>query len=106
MPASEEASGEAPSDEGATDDAPADEGTADDPPADEGAADSPSAGDRTASAAVQGGEAARGRRGRAELDRIFGDVLPDTTRDERGDGGEGRGGDDWYLGNRPPHHGG
>ncbi|GGS14917.1 MULTISPECIES: hypothetical protein [Actinokineospora] len=41
---------------------------------------------------------------RAELDRIFGEVLPETTRDERGDGEDERRGDDWYQRNRPPHH--
>lgn len=36
---------------------------------------------------------------------VFGDVLPDTTSDERRDesGGDR---DSWYLENRPPHHGG
>ncbi len=38
-----------------------------------------------------------------ELDRVFGTVLPDVTSDERGLA-DSRG-DDWYLGNRPPHHG-
>lgn len=36
------------------------------------------------------------------LDEIFGDVLPDTTSDERGLANSH--GDDWYLENRPPHH--
>ncbi|WP_018683344.1 hypothetical protein [Actinokineospora enzanensis] len=49
---------------------------------------------------------ARPRVSRPDLDRIFGDVLPDTTSDERGPGRDSRGTDDWYLGNRPPHHGG
>jgi hypothetical protein len=41
------------------------------------------------------------------LDEIFGDVLPDTTGDERGSGDpEGRYSEDWYRENRPPHHGG
>lgn len=39
------------------------------------------------------------------LDEIFGDVLPDTTRDERGSGRSERGDDEWYYANRPPHHG-
>ncbi|MFC5287094.1 hypothetical protein ACFPM7_08530 [Actinokineospora guangxiensis] len=43
-------------------------------------------------------------RRRAALDRIFGDVLPDTTRDERTE--KEPDGDDWYTRNRPPHHGG
>lgn len=44
-------------------------------------------------------DAARRRR----LDEIFGDVLPDVTRDERETGQPGN--DGWYLDNRPPHHG-
>ena len=39
---------------------------------------------------------------------VFGDVLPDGTSDERGDGGGGhdRGGaDDWLRRQVPPHHG-
>ncbi len=41
------------------------------------------------------------------LDEIFGDVLPETTGDERGSGDpEGRYSEDWYRENRPPHHGG
>ncbi|OZG26584.1 hypothetical protein BH683_024970 [Williamsia sp. 1138] len=49
---------------------------------------------------------------RAELEKIFGDDLPSTTRDERplGRSDEGHTGDDmqsdeWFLENRPPHHG-
>jgi len=40
------------------------------------------------------------------LDQIFGDVLPDTTNDER-DAGSGSGSysEQWYRENRPPHHG-
>lgn len=45
---------------------------------------------------------------RARLDAVFGDVLPDTTRDER-DPGEGRDeaerGDAWLRAQVPPHHG-
>ena len=46
--------------------------------------------------------------------RVFGDVLPDRTRDERGDDGSGaerrsRGSDDaaeeWLRRQVPPHHG-
>ena len=42
------------------------------------------------------------------LARIFGDVLPETTRDER-DPEAARGpqsGDDWLRSQVPPHHGG
>lgn len=41
---------------------------------------------------------------RKRLAAVFGDVLPDTTGDERGqDSGKS---DDWYRDQRPPHHGG
>ncbi len=41
------------------------------------------------------------------LDDIFGDVLPDTTDDERDPGSAGgQFSDQWYRENRPPHHGG
>lgn len=46
---------------------------------------------------------------RARLDAVFGDTLPDTTRDER-EPGEGREdadrGDAWLRAQVPPHHGG
>jgi hypothetical protein len=48
-------------------------------------------------------EAARLRR----LDEVFGDVLPETTNDERDDrdaGGEAA--DRWLREQVPPHHGG
>ncbi|AZI57305.1 hypothetical protein EH165_03140 [Nakamurella antarctica] len=42
-----------------------------------------------------------------ELDRIFGEVLPESTSDDRDVDRRGSGGlDDWYRANRPPHHGG
>lgn len=50
---------------------------------------------------------------RARLDAVFGDVLPDTTSDER-DPGTARGedaafdddgGDEWLRAQVPPHHG-
>lgn len=40
--------------------------------------------------------------------RIFGDVLPDGTRDEQAGGwGDGDGGrdDEWFRREVPPHHG-
>ena len=44
---------------------------------------------------------------KARLARIFGDVLPDTTRDERGDGEHVAGGtDEWLRRQVPPHHSG
>ena len=53
----------------------------------------------------QGSEAERRRR-RA---LVFGDVLPDSTRDERGDGWSERepreGSDEWFRRQVPPHHG-
>ncbi len=46
---------------------------------------------------------ARARR-RAE---VFGEVLPETTQDERAGDERGPGdGDDWLRANVPPHHGG
>jgi hypothetical protein len=50
-------------------------------------------------------EAERKRR----LSEVFGDVLPETTTDERDAGSEGRGDetarDTWYRDQVPPHHG-
>lgn len=40
------------------------------------------------------------------LDEIFGNVLPDTTADERDPSGDGGYSEQWYRENRPPHHGG
>jgi hypothetical protein len=41
------------------------------------------------------------------LDEIFGDLLPETTGDERGSGSSADGySEQWYRDNRPPHHGG
>lgn len=40
---------------------------------------------------------------------VFGDVLPDSTSDERGDGWSERepreGSDEWFRRQVPPHHG-
>lgn len=55
--------------------------------------------------AVSQAEAARRRRLR---ERVFGEVLPDTTSDERYGGrpeSGGRDDDDWLRSNVPPHHG-
>jgi len=45
---------------------------------------------------------------RRTLDEVFGEVLPETTSDERAerDNPGSRPGinDDWYYENRPPHH--
>ncbi|WP_280496814.1 hypothetical protein, partial [Nocardia farcinica] len=41
----------------------------------------------------------------ARLARIFGETLPDTTRDERDDDPADRDrGDDWWRSQVPPHH--
>lgn len=46
------------------------------------------------------------RAARRRREQVFGDVLPDTTSDDRDDDREGRGGnDDWLRSNVPPHHG-
>jgi hypothetical protein len=46
---------------------------------------------------------------RARLDRVFGDVLPETTSDERGPGvrrsDEPDAGEEWLRAQVPPHHG-
>ncbi len=50
---------------------------------------------------------------KARLDRVFGDVLPETTSDERDSGppsSAGRGddsdpGEEWLRAQVPPHHG-
>ena len=50
---------------------------------------------------------------RARLDRVFGDVLPETTRDERdpgpppsaGHGDDSDSGEEWLRAQVPPHHG-
>lgn len=41
---------------------------------------------------------------RRTLDDVFGDVLPETTRDERDTYSSAGLPDDWYRENRPPHH--
>lgn len=38
------------------------------------------------------------------LDEVFGDVLPDTTSDERDRTEPETHPDEWYEHNRPPHH--
>ncbi|WP_370944773.1 hypothetical protein AB5J62_37455 [Amycolatopsis sp. cg5] len=38
------------------------------------------------------------------LDEVFGDVLPETTSDERDPQPSSADSDSWYLENRPPHH--
>ncbi|MHA6623434.1 hypothetical protein [Pseudonocardia sp. DLS-67] len=41
---------------------------------------------------------------RRMLDEVFGDVLPNTTSDERDDRPDEHTGDAELLANRPPHH--
>jgi hypothetical protein len=44
---------------------------------------------------------------RRRLDEVFGDVLPETTKDEREpDAQPEQRDEDWYQRNKPPHHGG
>jgi hypothetical protein len=43
---------------------------------------------------------------RRRLAALLGDVLPETTRDDRPAPVPGADADRWYLDNRPPHHGG
>jgi hypothetical protein len=40
---------------------------------------------------------------RRRLDEIFGDVLPETTKDEQREPDPEQ--EDWYQRNKPPHHG-
>ena len=44
---------------------------------------------------------------RRRLDRVFGDVLPETTSDERepGEDAESRSAEEWLKRQVPPHHG-
>nr|WP_261777706.1 MULTISPECIES: hypothetical protein [unclassified Rhodococcus (in: high G+C Gram-positive bacteria)] len=53
--------------------------------------------------------ASRARARRARLARVFGDVLPESTRDDatsdephRGDSGQGS--EEWLRSQRPPHY--
>ncbi|MFB9904600.1 hypothetical protein [Allokutzneria oryzae] len=52
-----------------------------------------------------GGERDKDQERRRKLDELFGDVLPETTSDERDPADRAdRRSDDWYYENRPPHH--
>jgi hypothetical protein len=53
-----------------------------------------------------GTEADLPERVRRRLDDVFGDVLPDVTRDEASDSRDEQPGEEWLRSNRPPHHGG
>jgi len=45
-------------------------------------------------------------RERRRLAEVFGDTMPEVTRDELDEPGrpEGDRGEEWYRANRPPHH--
>lgn len=43
---------------------------------------------------------------RRRLAEVFGEVLPETTTDERNPDQGAADGESWYRENRPPHHGG
>ncbi|MFD2417246.1 hypothetical protein [Amycolatopsis pigmentata] len=43
-------------------------------------------------------------RDRRRLDAVFGEVLPETTSDERENREPDRDRDAWFEENRPPHH--
>lgn len=49
-------------------------------------------------------EVRRAARRRARLAAIFGDDLPEQTRDESGEGHKGHP-QEWFEAQRPPHHG-
>ncbi|MCP3800274.1 hypothetical protein NLX83_13500 [Allokutzneria sp. A3M-2-11 16] len=52
-----------------------------------------------------GGDPKKDAERRKKLDELFGDVLPETTSDERDPGDRAdRTADAWYYENRPPHH--
>lgn len=55
-------------------------------------------------AGTEQGAPDKAARQQRSLDEVFGDVLPDSTRDERGDRPDRRGDAD-YLRDIPPHHG-
>lgn len=59
-----------------------------------------------AGAAADADAGARPPVDRRLLDEIFGEVLPDTTADERDPAGNSGYDEQWYRENRPPHHGG
>ena len=48
-------------------------------------------------------EASR-RAARTRIAEVFGEVLPETTSDERDPQRGPATSEDWYLENRPPHH--
>lgn len=55
---------------------------------------------------TESGSGAEGVDAARRLAEIFGDVLPESTGDDRDPPIAERGDDSWYTENRPPHHGG
>jgi hypothetical protein len=71
------------------------------------AAESEAAESEGAAPAAMAADSVRAAERRRRLAEVFGDVLPESTRDDRVEGGSPTGADDrWYTENRPPHHGG
>ena len=58
--------------------------------------------DQTKDEAKDAAAAAAARRRRAE---VFGEVLPESTGDDRAQPGEESSSDEWLRRNVPPHHG-
>ncbi|MCI2421307.1 hypothetical protein MOQ72_28075 [Saccharopolyspora sp. K220] len=50
------------------------------------------------------GNTGQDRERRRKLAEIFGDVLPETTSDDRPDRSPSTEDERWYRENRPPHH--
>ncbi|MDJ0393967.1 hypothetical protein QMK17_11555 [Rhodococcus sp. G-MC3] len=59
--------------------------------------------DEQGSTEQQHDDVSRAQQQRARLARIFGDVLPESTGDDKPDGADARS-DDWFTSERPPHH--
>ena len=70
----------------------------------DGVSPSPEHPDQPRDAAGPDPSRAEEARRRARLAAVFGEVLPDTTGDERDPGSAGGRGEDWYRENRPPPH--
>lgn len=66
--------------------------------------DSPAFGGVSVSTSSSGGEGSSTRVDRRRLDAVFGEVLPETTSDERDPPAAPESTDRWYQENRPPHH--
>ncbi|WP_034276364.1 hypothetical protein [Haloechinothrix halophila] len=68
--------------------------------------DDPTPPRRTSSSAPASRRTSPRRENASRLDEVFGQILPETTSDEREPSSHEASGssDDWYLENRPPHH--